>query len=281
MKQSKRIRSIRRVMGLATSLVLAVMGTSTVQAYRTYSGGTSGSCIDCHQDFLGSHSEKGTVFPSNQNHEMHRATTSMATGCNLCHTGTSSTRKPVYIGSSNGTNSTAGFGCSGCHVGAGLRAHHAANNVTVCADCHPPETPDPEDVTPPYYTGMWANYTKVRNPGNTVMASNTNENWSIGDYIGLDNDGNNLYDLADYKIGPPDRILGLTWVGNDARITWQTVGGRTNDVQAAGEVSGTYSGVSPLITSTNVGLVTTNYLLVGGATNAMRFFRLHSVVLQP
>ena len=54
-------------------------------------------------------------------------------------------------------------------------------------------------MSPPYYGTA---YTKARNPGNTVLAANTNENWSVGDFLGTDNDGNNLYDLADYDIGP-------------------------------------------------------------------------------
>ncbi len=280
MKQSKRTESIRRVLGLAASLVLALFGTSTVQAYSTYSGGSDGGCIDCHGDFRSATSTKGTVFPSNQNHEMHRAAGSMGTKCDLCHTGSS--RTPVYTWKSNGTTGTAGdgLGCSGCHVGPGLRKHHQANGETVCYTCHDPnEVSDPENVPPPYYTGVWTSYTKVRNPGNTVMAANTNENWSVGDFLGLDNDGNNLYDLADYAIGPRDRIVSTTREGSNVRITWQTFGGRTNRVQAASGLSGTYADVSPTITTTNVGLVTTNYLDVGGAAASKgRYYRLRAQV---
>ena len=56
-----------------------------------------------------------------------------------------------------------------------------------------------ENVPPPYYGTV---DTKVKNPGNTVLVANTNENWSIGDFLGLDNDGNNLYDAADFAITP-------------------------------------------------------------------------------
>jgi hypothetical protein len=290
MKQSKRTQSIRKVLGLTTGMLLAVLGNTIGLAYDTYSGGSSGGCIDCHGDFRGTGanavSPKGTVFPgtssNNSNHEMHRNTSYMSSSCDLCHTGTSSTRKPVYTWKSNGTNSSAGngLGCSGCHVGAGLRKHHDVNGVIECYGCHNPnnDVSDPENVNPPYYTGMWTNYTKVRNPGNTVMLSNTNENWSVGDFLGLDNDGNNLYDMADYAIGPKDRVLSSTREGNNIRVTWQTMGGRTNMVQAASKVSGTYANISSAITSTNVGLVTTNYLEVGGATNTTRFYRLRAEV---
>jgi hypothetical protein len=119
--------------------------------------------------------------------------------------------------------------------------------------------------------------TKAKNSGNTVQVANTNENWSVGDYMGLDNDGNNLYDLADYAVGS-FRILSLNREGNNMRLTWLTAGGRTNTVQAASVVSGTYSNASPALRISGVGLVTTNYLDIGGATNAARFYRLKSIV---
>jgi hypothetical protein len=266
---SKRVQRTRNLLGIASGLLLAVTGSNTVQAYSTYSGG----CNNCHGDFLGNTSTKGTVFPSDSNHEMHRSSGSMGSACNLCHIGSS--RTPVYIWKSNGTASNTGLGCSGCHAAAGLRAHHANNGITECVGCHPgPEVPDPENVSPPYYGTV---DTKVRNPGNTVLASNTNENWSVGDYLGLDNDGNNLYDLADYAIGPY-RILSTTREGNNVRVTWQTAGGRTNRVQAASQAPGTYTNVGPNFALPGVGILTTNYLDVGGATNRMRFYRVHSLV---
>lgn len=210
---------------------------------------------------------------------MHRArntTTNMNIGCNLCHIGTS--RTPVYIGSSNGTNSTPGLGCTGCHVGPGLRKHHEINGVTGCyADCHhnSSEVAAPESANPPYYGTA---DTRVRNPGNTLLTAYTNENWSVGDFLGTDNDGNNLYDLADYAIGPRERILSASRVGNDLRVTWQTAGGRTNRVQAAGAVTGTYTNLSPALRISGVGLVTTNYLEVGGATKKVRSYRVQSLV---
>jgi hypothetical protein len=125
-------------------------------------------------------------------------------------------------------------------------------------------------ISPPYYGTA---STQVRNPANTAQVANTNENWSVGDFWGLDNDGNGLADLADYTIGPRESILSATREGNNFRVTWQTAGGRTNTVQAAGNVSGTYANISPAIIRTNAGLFTTNYVEVGGANNAARFYR--------
>ncbi len=262
----------RRLVAAACFLLVAAV-CCTSQAYQQYSGG----CSTCHGDFRGPTSTKGTVFPSAKNHEMHRASTSMATACDLCHTGTSSTRTPVYIGSSNGTTNSngtinnAGLGCTGCHVASGLRAHHVNNGVTECYDCHDPETPPAESVKPPYYG---TTDTKVNNPLNTVKAANTNENWSVGDFLGLDNDGNNLYDAADFAAGGY-QVLSVKPEGSNIRITWNTAGGRTDAVQASASAGGPYTTISAPLAISGVGFVTTNYVEIGGATNLpARFYRI-------
>lgn len=268
------IPSTRIALIAFASLLLAAVGGYRAQAYQTYSGGVDGGCIDCHGDFRGPTSTKGTVFPSAKNHEMHRASTSMATACNLCHISTA-TRFPVNIGSSAGTANNVGVGCSGCHEPAGLRKHHKVNGESICYGCHDPlETPQTENTKPPYYGTV---DTKVNNPANTVLLSNTNENWSVGDFLGLDNDGNNLYDLADYAVGAY-RLVSVTPEGNNMRVTWLTAGGRDNLVQAAGAATGTYTNLSATLTIPGVGLVTTNYLDIGGATNKARFYRMKAVV---
>lgn len=249
------------------ALLVAVVGINLSEAYDDYSG-----CMSCHGDFRGATSTKGTVFPGNNNHDMHRNSGNMGTACNLCHTG--SNRVPTFIGTSTGTANNAGVGCTGCHVAEGLRIHHLNNGVTECLDCHNPEVSVPENVKPPYYGTV---DTKARNPGNDVLSANTNENWSVGDFLGLDNDGNNLYDLADYAVGPY-RLLSVQPEGANLRVTWLTAGGRTNYLQAAGAVAGLYSNASPLIQIPGVGLVTTNYLELGGATNLARFYRLQALV---
>jgi hypothetical protein len=254
-----------RALLIITLLVLA--GYNPAFAYEDYSG-----CESCHGNFRGATSTKGTIFPNNNNHDMHRNSANMGTACNLCHSGSS--RVPTFIGTSTGTANNPGLGCTGCHVSAGLRAHHVNNGVAGCLDCHDAEAAPPENVKPPYYGTP---DTKADNSGNTVQVANTNENWSIGDFLGLDNDGNNLYDVADYAIGPY-RILSVSPEGSNIRITWLTAGGRTNTVQAAAAVNATYSDLGASLVIPGVGLVTTNYLDVGGATNLSRFYRMKSTV---
>ena len=253
-----------------TVLVIAIAGVSSLafDRYKDDAKTAGSNCSECHGDFTSTNSPKGTVFPSGSKHEMHRAATSMNTDCNLCHL--SGDNRNPYTWKSDGTANNTGLGCSGCHEGPGLREHHLANGITLCFDCHIPEVPSPENVKPPYYGTP---DTKADNPGNTVLAANTNENWSVGDFIGLDNDGNNLYDLADFAIGPY-QIQSVKLEGNNVRVTWLTAGGRRDAVQASGLVRGPYSTVSPAVAIPGVGLVTTNYVEVGGATNKMRFYRL-------
>lgn len=204
---------------------------------------------------------------------MHRASANMGTACNLCHK-SNSDRSDPFTGSSAGTTNNVGLGCSGCHVGAGLRKHHVVNGVTECYDCHTDDAPLDENVKPPYYG---TKDTKANNPGNTVLLAKTNENWSVGDFLGLDNDGNNLYDLADYAVGPY-RLLSLTRETNNVRVTWLTAGGRIDDIASAAGVAGTFVNVSSNIIIPGVGLVTNTYIDVGGATNKVRFYQLKSLV---
>ncbi|MCL4180325.1 MAG: cytochrome c family protein [Verrucomicrobia bacterium] len=234
-----------------------------VQAYERYS-----SCAGCHGNFTDSTSPKGTIFPSNNKHTMHRSSSYMDAECNLCHQ--SGDDDDPYIGSSNGTANNPGMGCIGCHLAEGLRAKHAEGGVASCGGCHSDGPPSPENVKPPYYDTA---DTKVKNPANDVKAANTNENWSVGDFLGLDNDGNGLYDLADFACGRY-RILSATKEGNDVRITWETAGGRKDAVQAATDLGGSFADIGAATLIPGVGIVVTNRLEVGAATNATRFFRL-------
>lgn len=61
-------------------------------------------------------------------------------------------------------------------------------------------------------------------------------------------------------------------------IVWQAGGGRTNMLQAAGSVTGTYSNAGPNIIVAGSGDAVTNCLDVGGATNTPgRFYRIRLV----
>lgn len=252
----------------AVALLCSIRQSAGYERYRDPVTG-SGNCSTCHGAFTDSTSPKGTKFPSNSKHEMHRAGTSMATACNLCHS-TGDNRNP-FMATSSGTASNQGLGCSGCHVGAGLRAHHDANGITVCYDCHLPEVSVPENVKPPYYGTI---DTKADHPENLIPVANTNENWSIGDYLGLDNDGNNLYDAADFACAPY-KILSVTPAGADIKITWQTAGGRRDAVQTSPTLGATFTNVSLPLSISGIGIVTTNYTDVGGAAKGSRFYRIN------
>lgn len=266
----------RLTLTIGASLLALAAACNTSQAYPTYNSG----CNNCHGAFTDSTSTKGTVFPSGDKHEMHRNSSNMATDCALCHS--AGDGRDPFIGSSDGIGTVTGLGCAGCHVGSGLRKHHAFKGVTACysggSGCHgtgATETAPLENVSPPYYGKT--PYTKCNNPGNTALVANTNENWSVGDFIGLDNDGNGLYDAADFAI-TPYRVLSTTKEGNNVRVTWQTAGGRKDAIQASDVVNGTYSKISSTITNAGVGVVTTNYLDVGTMTSrSKRFYRVVNV----
>lgn len=265
----KHLIPLTRAARLAFAGVLLVAGLChTTQAYERYS-----DCASCHGAFTGSTSPQGTVFPSGDKHRMHRNSANMGTACNLCHRNDDNDNP--FIGSSDGTANNPGLGCNGCHEPVGLRKHHVVTGTLECYDCHNPATPPAENVKPPYYGTV---DTKARNPGNELQVANTNENWSVGDFLGLDNDGNNLYDLADYAVGP-FRLLSATREGNNMRVSWLTAGGRDdNTVQAASVVAGPYTNLSASLAIPGVGLVTTNYLDIGGAINPARFYRLKAIV---
>ena len=142
-------------------------------AYQRYNDG----CQTCHGGFLDGTSTKGSTFPLDDKHEMHRNSSYMATDCNLCHT--SGDGRNPFIGSSTGVTGVTGLGCTGCHGrnedaghdtgspgrGAGLRQHHYRANTNintvssrVCVNCHSDAnpanyTPVGENVKPPYYGG--------------------------------------------------------------------------------------------------------------------------------
>jgi hypothetical protein len=65
---------------------------------------------------------------------------------------------------------------------------------------------------------------------------------------------------------------------NDMLVSWTAGGGRTNVVQSATDLTGSYTNVSPNIILPGTGDVTTNYLDAGAATDAAnRFYRIRLV----
>ncbi len=102
-----------------------------------------------------------------------------------------------------------------------------------------------------------------------------------------DPDGDGISNTNEFLSGtdPTDslsglRILSVTRQGADISITWRTVGGRTNIVQATGTAGYTtnFTDISAPIIIPGNGAATTNYVDSGGATNTpSRYYRVRLV----
>ncbi len=194
------------------AVALSILCSSDVNAFQRYNDGCHAAA--CHGHFTTSVSPKGSVFPSDNKHEMHRNGSEMAAKCDLCHS--KGDNKNPYLGSSSGIrNGVEGRGCAGCHgrvedggndggfspgYGAGLRQHHTRNGVNRCTDCHVDAVLGgfilAEETVKPLYYGLTAN-SLADNPDNPIAQSQINENWTIGDFEGLNNDGDMFYDAQD------------------------------------------------------------------------------------
>ncbi len=185
-------------LGILVVLAVFAAWTTDSYAYNRYIDG----CNGCHGAFRsGTTSTKpGNTWPTNK-HDVHR-NTMLAGVCAACHTG-SPNSGTTFTGSSDGNASLPGLGCLGCHgndyggaigvTGAGLRKHHANKGVAECAGCHTSDpTPLPESNNPPYYGKAGVNITNALN-------TDGKENYT-SDGLGLDNDGDLLYDQL---AGPP------------------------------------------------------------------------------
>lgn len=215
MKTTHLLRSMLIVGGIA--LIGAAPG---VEAYDRWSvNDDATNCGFCHGDFRSSN----YISPSDgQNwgnlHNIHRST--MLSGdCDVCHIG--GDEFPVFLDQSNGGDGFEPVSCMGCHGvnpappaantglwGAGLRAHHTNagvgpdNNGDTCIDCHSNDpAPLPEDTLPSYYFTPDANHpSKPDNPCNP--SPGFPENYA-GSVMGLDNDGDLLYDTDDPDCADP------------------------------------------------------------------------------
>jgi hypothetical protein len=96
-----------------------------------------------------------------------------------------------------------------------------------------------------------------------------------------DADGDGMSNLAEYLAGtnPTNaasnlRMLGAASSGNDVLLSWTVAGGRSYVVQAATGLSGasTFADISPEVAVPGSGESVTNYVDVGGLTNALRGF---------
>jgi hypothetical protein len=153
-------------------------------------------------------------------HNAHLNNTDIATSCDNCHGGAGTAGRTVNLRSSlNAKDGVNAIACSGCHGrledantvtqngtgwGAGLRQHHfnagapADSNGEFCVTCHADADPANfttagEDTMPPWYGSVLNTNLDLNlepcNPGG--------EENLAGLAIGLDNDGDLLYDTAD------------------------------------------------------------------------------------
>lgn len=201
-------------------LGLAVFGIPESEGYEKYSKNDDATnCRECHGDFRDNSYESPVDGQTWGNlHNIHRST--MLSGeCDVCHIGNE--RFPVYIGSSDGIDGFEPVGCVGCHGadpapgtpnngwwGSGLRLHHENADVEpdsdgfTCMSCHASDpAPLPEDSPPSYYfTPDGDHPNKPDNPCNE--SPGFSENFA-GAVIGLDNDGDLLYDENDPDCAGP------------------------------------------------------------------------------
>ncbi len=96
---------------------------------------------------------------------------------------------------------------------------------------------------------------------------------------GGDNDGDGMSNLKESQAGTSPtnsdsclRITSMAREGDDIRITWTAVGGKSYVVQTNSVPGGGYGDFTPVIYVPGVGESVTNYLHSGGATNASSFF---------
>ena len=193
---------------------IMIFGIPGAKGYDKYSqNDNSTNCRECHGDFRSSN----YISPvDGQNwgnlHNIHRST--MLSGdCDVCHIG--SDRLPVFLNSSDGGDGFEPVGCMGCHGvdpqdpmhpngwGAGLRAHHTNagvspdNNGDTCISCHTNDpAPSPEDTMPSYY--FTPDLIHTSKPDDPCLTENY-----AGAAIGIDNDGDLLYDGNDPDCAGP------------------------------------------------------------------------------
>ena len=191
------------------ALVLFPGGVGAYSQYSVNKDATN--CRLCHGDFRAStytSLSDGGSWPDGL-HITHRDT--MLNGdCDTCHS--SGPRFPVLLGSSVGGTGLDPISCAGCHgrfedgtgtgsegYGAGLRQHHWNSGIMTCVTCHSDSdpgafTPVEEDFLPVYYAAADAAHPNI--PSDPCNPSGVGEDYAASS-LGLDNDGDDLYDELD------------------------------------------------------------------------------------
>jgi len=194
------------------ALLVLVIWAVRSEAYETYSENRDATnCQACHVVFKGNPNYTSLHNGTPWNTDLHSGHENMISfECLACHQSVSSFF-PVSIGTSAGAGGLSPMGCVGCHGreqdvghdeasggrGAGLRQHHFRAAVRVCADCH-------TDANPANYVPVGENIAPVNyftpdvaHPNKPTDPCNANGSESKFGSVGLDNDGNGLYDLDD------------------------------------------------------------------------------------
>jgi hypothetical protein len=188
-----------------------LIGAGTAQAYWTYS---QNNCDRCHGDFL---DDPYVSLSDGQSwedslHSVHQSMVSF--DCATCHTGGRGGGS-VLIRTSDGGTGLDPIGCVGCHgraeddasspsnggYGAGLRQHHNGAGAATCGGCHSDNTPSDDEVDesflPPYYADPAGSDSAHPNiPSDPCNPGGVGEDYA-GSTLGLDNDGNGVYDDSD------------------------------------------------------------------------------------
>jgi len=183
-----------------------------VSAYDQWSiDRTTGNCASCHGDFRATgyvSRNDGVAWAGGTSLHIGHRTTMLNGDCSTCHT---SSRFPTALNVSSGGVGFARISCLGCHgraepgaggavTGAGLRQHHTSTGAATCggAGCHADADPSTvttaaESVKPPYYfTPDAAHPNKPTDPCNADGLES-----QVAPPLGLDNNGNNIYDVID------------------------------------------------------------------------------------
>jgi hypothetical protein len=210
----------RACVGVLAGVLAAVvlLFAEGANAYEQYSENDDATlCGFCHGDFR---SSPYTSLSDGQSwadglHDTHRnvmLTNGSVADCSTCHYFGS--KFPVLIGLSAGGNGLDPISCAGCHgrsedgtgtgsegYGAGLRQHHWVAGETICLDCHDDSDPgayEPvgEDIFPPYYSASDPNHPLIPGDPCNLQADGFLEDYAATT-LGLDNDGDDLYDEAD------------------------------------------------------------------------------------
>jgi PKD repeat protein len=278
------------------------------ESYHDPAQDDTGYCADCHPGF--------TSGFSDVTHALHTGGDDpVTTNCNLCHDGIGR-NNPLTMWSVGDADD--GLGCAGCHgrdygetIGAdhrglpiaglpkssgfGLRKHHLNSGINVCLGCHADVLQadiEPEDVGPLYYARADVSL------GGSPVDSCTNEDSAntepLGnDSVGLDNDGDHLYDATDPDCAgnvPPVADPNGPYTGSEgAPVTFDGSGSFDPDGTIVaydwdfGD-GNTGTGVSPTHTYAADGLYTVALTVTddGGATNtAMTTATISSAPNQP